>query len=147
MQPHIINEANFNDEEVMEKHVKNLHSEFEGCYNPNGCGKITFMGKFEASTEVVTTERPSKASEDWAEFIKSMNKTNENIWAVALTLIKRSGNGLCKETIYINSKYRNDAIIYTSSWDGYGDIHRSTETYWRIEHILGPVLDAMGVEY
>ena len=147
MQPSIISEANFRDEEEMEKYTKKIHSGFEGCYNPNGCGKITFMGKFEASTEVVTTESPSKASADWAEFIKSLNKTNKNIWAVALTLIKRSENGLCKETIYVNSKYYCNAIIYKSSLGGYGDIHRSTETYWRIEHILGPVLDALGVEY
>lgn len=147
MQPHIINQANFNDEDEMESYVKQLHSRFEGCYNSNGCGKITFMGDIEASTEVVTTESPSQASADWAEFIKSLDKSDKKVWAIALTLIKRSENGLCKETIYVNSKYYCNAIIYKSPLGGYGDIRRSVESYWRIEHILGPVIDALEINY
>ena len=142
MQPRIITETMFDGDMSVDRYVEQIHDDFEGCYNPNGCGQITFIGNIVASTEVVTTERAAQSSLDWANFIRSMDK---KVWAIALTLIKKRGH-LVKETVYITARY-NDVIFYTSSFDGYGNRYKSKDSYWSVEHILGPVLTALGIKY
>lgn len=146
MRPHIIHDTTFDGDIAMDNYVKRNHNAFGGCYHPDGCGEITFMGDIVATTEVITSERPAKASDDWAGFINSMNQSGKKVWAIALTLIKKDERGLYKETVYVNNRY-NSVIFYTSLWDRYGDTRMSRESYMLVSHILGPVLDALGIKY
>ena len=146
MVPCMISNARFEGNAAIDRYVEQIHNGFEGCYNNDGCGKVTFIGNILASTEVVTREQAVEASAGWADFIRSLNEHNKKIWAIAITLVKKNEIERYKETIYVNTNY-DHVKFYTSPWDRYGTISRSQDSYGSIEHFLGPVFEALEIKY
>lgn len=143
MIPHIIEKVTFESDMAMDRYVERIHDDFNGCFNFDGCGKITFLGDILASTEVLVTERVHKSREDWADFILS---NGEKVRAIALTIIKEDEQGLYKETAYLNNKY-SSAIIYKTYFNRQGSRKLSREDFREFSYVYGIVLKALGIRY
>ena len=144
----------------IDRAVREDHDMFSGCIDPNGCGKIHFYGlNTEASTEVLNTEHQYKATEDWCEFIKEHQNSQNKFHAIGLTIVKGRINEygrevLYKETCYINSKKSNAIIFETdlirNSANGpvfSNDTRIKNLPFRSVASVFSKIFDELGIDW